>query len=852
MEKLVLWPAIAWSVFRNPWAKGLLITIFLVVDSYAQSLPLMPNDSNRNRSSEALPAPALVASQEGAIRMALQGDVKLDALVGFVSQRLGIRYEYSDAIAARKVTIRTPQEIPISALNSLLGSVLRTEGLAIVDSNTPGWKRIVEIKEIGRYATQGNAPQVLQRDGPASVVTQIFLLRNLKAKAVSEVLKPFLSGTDASLVAVEESNSIIVTDYASSIKNLSDLLSSIDSEGQFQFYEARNQPAQVLAEQVKGIFSAQSNDSTPLKLITETVGKRIVIAGNPEKIRQTLNLLQKLDVSMGMTTQAYRIRNTTAERIDKLLKSFIEPPNDEKTFTTTIDEDGNLLIVRASEEVHRQIVKLISEFDIKVESTESPIQFYKLKNASALDVLFSLLALQEVYGPSIPGYSSVPAYSMGGSMGIMPGVPGALGGFNNNASPTQNPAVMSLPLAPEDPNRQDFNPSRTNPLARPTPAAGPNTMGGNNNPNMNQGFAGNMAGARGFGQNGIGQQNGMGQYGLPAYGGFNGMGGGMGGGMGMGGGGGVATLPGGARVSADVATNSLIVYAPSNVQQLYAKLIESLDQRRPQVLIEAQVIAIDTTDNYTLGVEVSTGDRTGVQRLFKFNSFGLSEVNRDTGHLRLIPGLGFNGTLIDPEVADVVVRALANHTRARVLAAPKILVNDNSTGKLESVTSIPFTSVNASETVSTTSLGGNQQAGTMITVTPHINEDDHLQLDFDVEFSTFSNAATTGGLPPPRQIDRVGSTVTIPDGKTVVVGGLKRIGDNYTFSGLPWLEKIPILRTLTSRTDSSGTSMSFFLFIRPIVLRDSRFRDLRFLSDGDIAKSGAAGEYPQSEPLLIR
>ncbi len=63
-----------------------------------------------------------------------------------------------------------------------------------------------------------------------------------------------------------------------------------------------------------------------------------------------------------------------------------------------------------------------------------------------------------------------------------------------------------------------------------------------------------------------------------------GIGGFAGGVGGLGAGGGqVATLPGGARVSADVATNSLIVYAPASVQPLYEKLIRSLDQRRPQV-----------------------------------------------------------------------------------------------------------------------------------------------------------------------------------------------------------------------------------------------------------------------------
>ncbi|MEM8736536.1 MAG: hypothetical protein AAGG44_20060, partial [Planctomycetota bacterium] len=181
---------------------------------------------------------------------------------------------------------------------------------------------------------------------------------------------------------------------------------------------------------------------------------------------------------------------------------------------------------------------------------------------------------------------------------------------------------------------------------------------------------------------------------------------------------------------------------------------------------------------------------------------------------------------------------------------PKLLVNDNSTGKLESVSSVPFASVNASQTVSTTSLGGDQQAGTIITVTPHINEDDHLNLDFDVEFSTFAGAGADG-LPPPRQIDRVGSSVTIPNGKTVVVGGLKRISDSDTFTGLPWAEKIPLIRELTSRTDRNHQTTSFFLFIRPMVLRDGRFADLRFLSDEQAAEMCLPTDYPVSFPEMI-
>jgi general secretion pathway protein D len=290
---------------------------------------------------------------------------------------------------------------------------------------------------------------------------------------------------------------------------------------------------------------------------------------------------------------------------------------------------------------------------------------------------------------------------------------------------------------------------------------------------------------------------------------------------------------------------------------MYERLIRSLDRRRPQVMIEAEVVAVDTSDNFSLGVEVSIGDRTGEKKLFKFTSFGLSEVDPTNGMLTPDPGLGFNGVLLDPDVADVIVQALSGHSRARVLASPKILVNDNQTGTLESVASFPFSSVNTVNTISSNSLGGEQQAGTIITVTPHINEDNHLQLEFDVEFSSFEgDPISTGGenpglLPPARRIDRLGSVVTIPDGKTVVVGGLKRTREVESFSGVPWTEHIPIVRELTSLTSNEQRCISFFLFIRPRILRDSQFRDLRYLSDVELQSAQISGDAPASRPLII-
>jgi type II secretory pathway component GspD/PulD (secretin) len=438
---------------------------------------------------ETLPLPTEQATP-GTVLMTLQGNVKLDALVGFISQRIGIKFEYSDEIAARTITIRTPDEIPVASLPQLLGSVLRTERLILADSDTPGWKRIVEGKDMKRFATPGNSLQGLDRKSPAAVVTQVFVMQSIEVKGLSEVLTPFLSGTDASIIEIPTANSIVVTDYATSVRTIADLLELIDSpesEGVYQIYEARFQTTQALSDQVRGILgiptsgsivprdgikegASNNGSSSRVKLFTAPAGNRIIVAGNVDLVRRAIELLKEIDVSLGLTTVVYRIRNTTAERVDKLIKGFVEPPNDESSYQSTLDEDGNLLVIRASGEVHRQVAKLIAELDTSVDSEDSPIQYYKLRNASALDVLYSLLALQDAYGTGGFNNGLQGAFNSpfgGGNFGA----PGMLSPYGMQGQINQNGlAVVPLPLSPNDRIvNQSFPSSKIRWLNQPQP-----------------------------------------------------------------------------------------------------------------------------------------------------------------------------------------------------------------------------------------------------------------------------------------------------------------------------------------------------------------------------------------------
>ncbi|MEO1524026.1 MAG: secretin N-terminal domain-containing protein [Planctomycetota bacterium] len=774
------------------------------------------------------------------IELNLSGNVKVTTLLDLMSKQLDVRFLHGAELGNRSVTVYTPAELPKKVFPTLLGTLLREANLAIVDTEVPGWKRIVDAGKLAENAPTGDSEDISRRNGPAGAVTEVVRVKYIDTTTASTTLKPFLGkpgpSNGSSLTAFADQKLLIVTGYAGDVKQIKELLALIDQpdeEGVIDFYSARLRPPSMLIGQYEAVTKNESTKkgsaATGPKLFVDKTGRRVVVAGRRELVDSALRLLKQLDSGSAYLTRVYRLEYIGADRLDDLINGFVTRDSEEGTDTveTVVDAEGNLLVVRAGADIHQQIETLIEELDQPIEAESSPIRFYKLKNATAIEVLYSLLALQEVTGSGVQQAGGLGGGAFGTLGGVnVGGVSNAMG-FGGQGQGAINPAVMQ-----QSATLRDIN------------AAGGGSFGlvgqnlGNNiastrNPNQN-------AALGGFG--GAGALGGAGGFGNAAAGGFGGLGGGLGGG-------GVATLPGGARVSADVSTNSLIVYAPANVQSLYEKLIRSLDQRRPQVLIEADIVAINTTDNFSLGVEVSTGDRQGTNRLFQFTSFGLSEVDSN-GNLTVNPSLGFNGVLVDPEVADVIVQALSGHTRARVLSSPKILVNDNQTGTLNSISSIPFQAFSQGETTTLNGLGGNQEAGTTIQVTPHINEDDHLQLQFDIEFSSFVGEGTAV-LPPARQIDRVGSVVTIPDGKTIVVGGLKRSSDTDNFTGVPWLERIPVLRELTSLQSNTQTTTSFFLFIRPRIMRDSRFRDLKFLSDLETQDAQLHEDYPQSHPLLV-
>jgi type II secretory pathway component GspD/PulD (secretin) len=268
-------------------------------------------------------------------------------------------------------------------------------------------------------------------------------------------------------------------------------------------------------------------------------------------------------------------------------------------------------------------------------------------------------------------------------------------------------------------------------------------------------------------------------------------------------------------------------------------------------MLEVLMIALNDSDLLDFGVELQSITISGSTVISLSSLFGLS--TRTGGEPAVDSSAqGFTGIVLSPGDFSVVIRALQTLNQGRSLVMPKVLVNNNQEASLDSVLQQPFQSTNASTTVATTSFGGTQDAGTTVTVKPSIAEGDHLVLEYTVTRSAFVGESTDPSLPPPRQQNSFQSMVTIPDNYTVVVGGLQNEEETEAVSQVPFIGDIPLIGEVFKNRSKSFSRTYFYVFIRPTILRNDRFDDLRYRSDRDLARMRLDDGWPDLEPEVIR
>ena len=292
-------------------------------------------------------------------------------------------------------------------------------------------------------------------------------------------------------------------------------------------------------------------------------------------------------------------------------------------------------------------------------------------------------------------------------------------------------------------------------------------------------------------------------------------------------------------VVADDASNSLIIASSKQQFEQLKLIIDEIDVMKSQVLIEAALVELSLDDSYKFAVELAGLDDNGLRPHgapsgFAGTNFGLTEfADRDgdgTFTDRVPPFItaggaaptGVIGGIFAAGQVPLIYRALNTVKKTHILQLPSIVTSDNQEATIKVLDEQAVTD-------QTTTTGGNvsggfqsfQDAGTTLSISPHIASDDYLLLNINLEVSGFLGEPKTLGqiqIPANKFNRQVQTTVTLPNRHTVVLGGLIGTTQRSTVDQVPILGDIPILGNLFKGTDKADIRTNLFLFVTPTIL----------------------------------
>jgi len=305
-------------------------------------------------------------------------------------------------------------------------------------------------------------------------------------------------------------------------------------------------------------------------------------------------------------------------------------------------------------------------------------------------------------------------------------------------------------------------------------------------------------------------------------------------------------VPGAGKVSIfpDDGLNALVVRAEPSMMKEIENIIQQLDVRRAQVLIEAAIVEINDSLSQQLGVQLLAGDlsgNSGPVGLTNFTNVGLSaatvlqaiaaeststNINQDAG----IIGVGQQDSRGG---WGALIQALAGSGQANLLSTPSIITMDNQESEIVVGQNVPFrTGQIATGTDGTTNpftTIERQDVGLTLRVTPSISEGDLVRLDIQQESSTISSVAVTGAADLVTNKRQIKTSVLADNTETIVLGGLMSENAVSTESKVPLLGDIPVLGALFRSTSTSKEKQNLLVILRPTIMRNKE--DARDVSD---------------------
>jgi len=295
----------------------------------------------------------------------------------------------------------------------------------------------------------------------------------------------------------------------------------------------------------------------------------------------------------------------------------------------------------------------------------------------------------------------------------------------------------------------------------------------------------------------------------------------------------VAQFEGGIKITADPATNSLIIICSPQDYQTLREVIDKLDVPRRQVFVEAAIVEVSLSHQRELGLAFSGGKAFDSQGVIAGSApGGINTLIITPETLASLSGLfvgGVGQTVTLPDGTEIpsfgaILKALASNSNVDILSTPHLLATDNEQAQIVIGENVPFITgqnVTAGGVVQTQIQ--RQDVGITLRVTPQISEGETVRLKIYQEISAVSESPpqgfdvnTQGLITRKRSAE---TTVVAQDKQTVAIGGLMEDQVSESSSRVPILGDLPIIGWLFRNSTKMNRKTNLLIFLTPYIAK---------------------------------
>ncbi len=330
----------------------------------------------------------------------------------------------------------------------------------------------------------------------------------------------------------------------------------------------------------------------------------------------------------------------------------------------------------------------------------------------------------------------------------------------------------------------------------------------------------------------------------------------------------------GGQIQADPTTNSLIITAPEPLYRQLRTVIDKLDGRRAQVLVESLIVEVSASKLAEFGIQWqgllgkqgdgmigAIGTNSGlVGANILSAAIALASKNPTsigTAANSLGPGLniGLAPRINGQYYLGALASFLQNSGDANVLSTPNLMTLDNEEARIIIGSNVPF----VTGSYANTGTGSNvnpfttverKDVGLMLKVRPQISENGTVKMSIYQEVSKIDGNTLSNPNGPTTSKRSIESNVVVDDGSIIVIGGLLEDSYQQGQDKVPVMGDLPVVGGLFRSENRTRNKTNLMVFLRPVVVRDNATSDALMLDRYEAIRALQQASQPKSSAIM--